>query len=82
MVVDLSMDRAQFLQCLRASKPLHGSFSSSKGLMRVFRAVVEPTANLVTIAAGFETLLNHLSSRGLPGGAKGIQTVMLLAMHS
>jgi hypothetical protein len=56
MVVDLSMDRAQFLQCLRASKPLHGSFSSSKGLMRVFHAVVEPTANLVTIAAGFETL--------------------------
>jgi len=30
MVLDLIVDRAEFLKRLRASKPLHGPFSSSK----------------------------------------------------
>ena len=49
MVVDLSMNGAEFLQRLRASKPLHGPFSSSKRLMRILRAIVEPTTDLVAV---------------------------------
>src|SRR5271166_3789995 len=43
------IDRAEFLQCLGAPEPLHGSLSSSKRLMRVFRPIVEATTNLVAI---------------------------------
>jgi hypothetical protein len=31
------------------SKELHGSFSSSKWLLRILRPIVEPTTNLVTV---------------------------------
>src|SRR5208283_6161667 len=43
------IDRAEFLQCLRVSEPLHGALSSSKRLMRVFRPIVEATTNLLAI---------------------------------
>ena len=49
MVVDLGMNRAEFLQRLHASKPLHGPFSSSKRLMRILGAIVEPTTGLPAI---------------------------------
>src|SRR5271166_2580418 len=65
MVVDLGVNGAEFLQRLRASKPLHGPFSSSKWLMRILRAIVEPTAN--HLATGVADLLHR---RGI--GAKPI----------
>jgi ElaB/YqjD/DUF883 family membrane-anchored ribosome-binding protein len=37
------------LQRLRAPEPLHGPFSSSKRLVRVLGAIVEPTSNLMAI---------------------------------
>src|SRR5271165_6219339 len=49
MVVDLSMNWAEFLQRLHASKPLHGPFPSSKRLMRILRAIVEPTTDLLPV---------------------------------
>src|SRR5271157_2561340 len=49
VVVDMSMNCAEFLERLGASEPLHGSLSSSKRLMRVFHPIVEATTNLVAI---------------------------------
>jgi hypothetical protein len=49
MVVDLSVNWAEFLQRLHASEPLHGVFSSSRGLMRILRAIVERTTDLVAV---------------------------------
>ena len=37
------------MQRLHASKPLHRPFPSSKRLMRILRAIVEPTTNLLAI---------------------------------
>src|SRR5208337_465057 len=56
------IDRAEFLQCLRVSEPLHGSLSSSKRLMRVFRPIVEATTNLVAFDVA------NLAHRGGIGG--------------
>src|SRR5208337_703620 len=49
MVVDLGVNRAELLQRLRTSKPLHRPFSSSKRLMRILRAIVEATTDLLAI---------------------------------
>src|SRR5208337_5112189 len=49
MVVDLGVNRAELLQRLRTSKPLHRSFSSSKRLVRILRPIVEAAADLVPI---------------------------------
>jgi hypothetical protein len=57
MVVDAGMNLAELLQCLRASKPLHGSHSSSKRLMRILRAIVQPIADLLVI--GVADLITH-----------------------
>ena len=62
MIVDLSINRAEFLKRLRASEPLHGSLSSSKRLMRVFRPIVEATTNLVAFDVA------NLAHRGGIGG--------------
>jgi hypothetical protein len=53
MVVDLSMNRAEFLQRLRASKPLHSALSSSKRLMRVLRPVIEAATDLVAVGIAY-----------------------------
>ena len=39
------------MQRLRASKPLHGPFSSSKRRMRILGAIVEPTTGLLAISS-------------------------------
>ena len=65
MVVNLSMNRAEFLERPGASEPLHGSLSSSKRLMRVFRPIVEATTNLVAIG-----IADLLHCRGI--GAKPV----------
>ena len=49
MVVDLGVNCAELLQRLHALKSLHRPFASSKRLMRILRAIVEPTADLLTI---------------------------------
>src|SRR5208337_2276422 len=49
MVVDLGVNRTEFLQRLHTSKALHGPFSSSKWLMRILGAIVEPAADLLAI---------------------------------
>jgi hypothetical protein len=41
MVVDLGVNRAELLQRLRTSKPLHRPLSSSKRLVRILRPIVE-----------------------------------------
>ena len=50
VVVDLGVNRAEFLQGLHAAKPLHSPLSSSKWLMRILRPIVEPSTNLLSIA--------------------------------
>ena len=57
LVVHLGMNRAEPLQGLRTSKSLHRPFSSSKRLMRILCAIVEPTADLVPL--GRNTDLVH-----------------------
>jgi hypothetical protein len=54
------------LQRLRASEPLHGVLWSSKRLMRILRAIVEPTTNLV--AVGIADLFHR---RGIRAKAVG-----------
>jgi hypothetical protein len=49
MIVDLSVNRTEFLKRLQASKALHRSLSSSKRLMRVLRPIVEAATDLVPI---------------------------------
>src|SRR5271165_5318829 len=51
---------------LHASKPLHGPFSSSKRPMRILRAIVEPTTDLV--AVGIADLFHR---RGIRAKAVG-----------
>src|ERR1017187_4972202 len=50
MVVNLCVNRTEFLQGLHAAKPLHSPLSSSKWLMRILRPIVEPSTNLLSIA--------------------------------
>ena len=57
LVVHLGMNRAEPLQRLHASKALHGPFASSKRLMRILYAIVEPTPKLVPL--GSNTDLVH-----------------------
>src|SRR5271154_6817649 len=57
LVVHLGMNWAELLQRLQTSKALHRPFASPKRLMRIFRAIVEPTANLVPL--GSNTDLVH-----------------------
>src|SRR5208282_2859013 len=49
MVVDLGVNRAELLQRLRTSKPLHRPLSSSKRLVRILRPIVETATDLVPI---------------------------------
>jgi hypothetical protein len=49
MVVNLGVNRAELLQRLGTSKPLHRSFSSSKRLVRILRPIVEAATDLVPI---------------------------------
>jgi len=49
MVVDLGVNRAELLQRLRTSKPLHRPLSSSKRLVRILRPIVEAAPDLVPI---------------------------------
>src|SRR5208337_3153255 len=58
MVVDLGVNRTEFLQRLHTSKALHGALSSSKRLMRILRAIVEPAADFLAIGVA------DLSHRG------------------
>src|SRR5271165_1276135 len=48
------------------SKPLHGPFSSSKRLMRILRAIVEPTTDLLEI--GVADLFHRRGIRAKPVG--------------
>ena len=57
LVVHLGMNRAELLQRLHTSKPLHRSLSSSKWLMRVLRSIIETSADLVPL--GSNTDLVH-----------------------
>jgi hypothetical protein len=54
------------LQCLRTWKELHGSFSSSKWLVRILRAIVEATANFVTV--GVADLFHRRGIQAKPVG--------------
>jgi hypothetical protein len=49
MIVDLGVNRAELLQRLHTSKPLHRPLSSSKRLMRILRPIVEAATDLVPI---------------------------------
>ena len=51
MVVDLGVNRAELLQRLHTSKPLHRPLSSSKRLMRILRPIVEAATDLVSIGS-------------------------------
>jgi hypothetical protein len=68
-VVHLSMNGAEFLQRLHASEPLHGVFSSSKRLMRMLRAIVEPTTDL--LAYVFIARLRNFSAAALSRADRG-----------
>jgi len=54
------------LQHLHASNPLHRPFSSSKRLMRILRAIVEPTTDLLAI--GVADLFHRHGIRAKPEG--------------
>jgi hypothetical protein len=67
VIVDLSVDRAELLQRLRASKPQHRSFSSSKWLVRVLRPIVAAATDLVPIG-GDSDLVHRRRVRPKPVG--------------
>jgi hypothetical protein len=64
------------LQCPRTPKELHGSFSSSKWLVRILRAIVEPTANFVTV--GVSDLFHRCGIRAKPVGDGALGLAILL----
>jgi hypothetical protein len=66
MVVDLGVNCAELLQRLHASEPLDGSLSSSKRLMRILRAIVEPTDDLLKI--GVADLIHRRRTSPKPVG--------------
>src|SRR5208337_4775369 len=70
MVVDLGVNRTEFLQRLHVSKALHGALSSSKRLMRILRAIVDPATDLLAI--GVADLFHR---RGI--GAKSVSDDLL-----
>jgi len=51
MVVDLGVNRAEFLQRLHTSKALHGALSSSKRLMRILGAIRRPSRHKSALRA-------------------------------
>ena len=51
MVMDLRVYRAELLQRLHTSKPLHRPLSSSERLMRILRPIVEAATDPVSICA-------------------------------
>jgi hypothetical protein len=57
LVVYRGMNGAELLQRLQTSKALHRPFASPKRLMRILCAIVEPTADLVSL--GSNTDLVH-----------------------
>jgi hypothetical protein len=46
VIVDRAVKRGKFLQTSHSPEPEHGSFPSSKGLMRILAPIVQPTADL------------------------------------
>ena len=48
VVVDLGVIRTEVLQSLRPPKSLHGSLAPAKRLMRILRAIIEPTTIMST----------------------------------
>src|SRR5271170_3130239 len=66
MIVHLGVNRTEFLQRLHSSKQLHRPLSSSKRLMRILRAIVEPTADL--LASGVADLSHRRGISAQPVG--------------
>src|SRR5208337_4081318 len=80
MVVDLGVNRTEFLQRLHASKALHGALSSSKRLMRILRSIVEATTDLLAI--GVADLFHRLRIRAKSVGDDLLKGIALIVIQT
>ena len=76
MILDLGVNRAESLQRLHTSKPLHRALSSSKRLMRILRPVVEAATDLVPI--GGANFFHRRGIRTKPVGDDLLRSAVLL----